>query len=392
MSESQRDISPGRRRVILGLTGLMGVMVTGCSFGGPGDPTSPLQGIVTTQTQTSGITPIVQGTTLYTYKGHTNWVNDLAWSPDSKWIASCPACSAYDPSSTNDYSIHIWDAATGQDHFTYQSSGANIFPILAWSLDGTRIAIPDDPRIATSSVSILDARSGKKLITCEVSHTVQIPDNYHIFQIIWSPDSSRIAATGVTDVTICNTGTGRKLLTYPAQPSASEHQASYAVAWSPDGNTIASAAQKSGHSVQFWDAHSGQPLHYFSGNRPYALAWSPEGSHLLIRTASKVQVQDVKTGQIIFSVSAGLPAVPEEKRSSPYSGAHPHTVSWSPDGKYIALADGQKQVQIWKVAAQSLEYTYREHTDLILAVAWAPDGSRVASAGVDQTVRVWQAL
>lgn len=394
MSERQSDISLGRRRTVLGLTGLMGVIVTGCSF----DNSSASQSPVSTATQTimprETPTPI-QGTTLFTYKGHPHWVNDIAWSPDSKWIVSYPGSSTYNPSGTNDYSIHIWEAATGKNSWIYQINETDaVFATLAWSPDGTRIAIPNHPYMATSAVFILDAQMGKKLVTCEISNVSQVANDYYIFQIIWSPDSTQIAVAGDMDVKICDTNTGQRLLTYPVQEPVAGRQTSYTLAWSPDGSTIASAAANPGHSIQFWDAHSGQPLHYLSGNKPFALAWSPEGNSILIRTSAGVQVQDVNTGQIVFSTSASLPTVPDEIRSSPYEEAHPHphTVSWSPDGKYIALADGQKQVQIWNVASKSLVYTYNDHTDLVLAVAWSPDGSHIASAGMDQTVRVWQAL
>lgn len=389
MVEQPGNTSLGRRRVILGLTGLLGAAVAGCSFNNPTIPAPQSQEPATSQVATPGVTPTptpTQGTTLHIYKGHTNGVNDLVWSPDSKWIASYPASYYYDPSSTRDYSVRVWDAATGQDHFTYQTLGADTCPTIAWSPDGKLIALSNTPSNGVHVVSILDAHTGKKLVSCD-----QLKNAY-FFQLAWSPDSSRIAVAGDRDVEICDANSGQKLLTYPAQLPPTGNQTSCAVAWSPDGNTIASAAANLGHSVQFWDAHSDQPIRYFSGTRPFALSWSPSENHIFIRMFPNVQVQDVNTGQIVFSVPAVLPAVTQEKQSSPYGGAHPHTVCWSPDGKYLAMADGQKQVQIWNVASKSLVYTYKEHTGLVLAVGWSPDGSRIASAGVDQTVRVWQAL
>ncbi len=382
MSKRKNTLSPGRRQVVLGLTSLMGIALTGCSFD---NPASTSQGpATTTRTTTPGVTPTAgpdQGTTLYTYKGHSAIVNDLAWSPDSKSIAS------------QDFTkLWVWDVTTGEESFIHQTNHTNELATLAWSPDGTGIAIPDNPFMATSAVLILNAQTGKTLVTCSISNVTQVANDYYIFQITWSPDSNRIAVAGDTDVKICDASTGQHILTYPAVQPTSGRQPSYAVAWSPDGNTIASAAANQGHSIQFWNAHSGQPLHYLPGEWPLALAWSPDGKFIALRNGSAVQIQYVNTNQMLFSVQAGVPVVLDEVRRSPYSGVHPHTITWSPDGKFIALADGQKQVQIWNVASQSLSYTYSGHSDVVLAVGWSPDGSRIASAGVDQTVRVWQAL
>lgn len=378
MSKRKNTLSPGRRQVVLGLTSLMGIALAGCSFD---NPASTSQGpATTTRTTTPGVTPTAgpdQGTTLYTYKGHAAIVNDLAWSPDSKSIAS------------QDFTkLWVWDVTTGQESFIHQTNHTNELATLAWSPDGTRIAMIDDPTFDSIAIHllILHAKLGKTLVSCNSLK------NYDFFQIAWSPDSNRVVVAGDQDVEICDANTGQKILTYPTVKPASGDQPSYAVAWSPDGNTIASAAANQGHSIQFWNAHSGQPLHYLPGEWPLALAWSPDGKFIALRNGSAVQIQYVNTNQMLFSVQAGVPVVLDEVRRSPYSGVHPHTITWSPDGKFIALADGQKQVQIWNVASQSLSYTYSGHSDVVLAVGWSPDGSRIASAGVDQIVRVWQAL
>jgi WD40 repeat protein len=383
VSKHRSALLLGRRHVLLGF---VGVVVASCSFGNTNTPA--LQGTKPKPTA-PGVTPTptpTQGATLFVYKGHTNWVNDLVWSPDSKGIASYPASSYQNPSSTKDYSVHVWDAVTGQDRFTHQTVGADTVATLAWSPDGTRVAMSDNPFTATPAVLLLDAQTGKTLATCNNLK------NFYFFQIVWSPDSSHVAIAGNRDVEICNATTGENILTYPAVRPASGDQFSYAVGWSPDGSTIDSSAANAGHSIQFWNAQSGQPLYYFSGDKPIALAWSPDGKRIAIRTGSRIQVQDGNTGQIVFSAAAETPFASDDERRLPYGAVHPHTISWSPDGKYIALANGQKQVQIWNVASQSLAYTYSKHSDIVLAVAWSPDGSRIASTGVDTTVHVWQAL
>ncbi|HEX4204128.1 MAG TPA: hypothetical protein VHZ51_07995 [Ktedonobacteraceae bacterium] len=315
-----------------------------------------------------------QGTTLYTYKGHTSRVNDLAWSPDSTFIVS------------EDFNtLCVWDATTGQNSFVHQTHGTDRDATLAWSPDGTRIAMSNGPSAGTNPLLILDAKTGATLVSSKGL------TNFFFFQLAWSPDSRHVAVAGDRDVEICDASTGQKLLTYPAKRPQTGNQFSYAVAWSPDGSTIASSAASTGHAIQFWDAQSGQPLHYFLGGRPVVLAWSPDGKRIVLRTNSGVQMLDVNTAHVVLSVPGSSPETPQTGGYLP-TDIHPHTVAWSPDGKYIAVANGQKQVQVWNVGSQSPVYTYSEHSDVVLAVAWSPDGSRIASASYDKTVRVWQAL
>ncbi len=68
------------------------------------------------------------------YDGHTNAVNGLAWSPDSRRIATASA----------DRTVHVWDIDnSGQTPFIYREHTAAV-NVVAWSPDGTRIASGGD--------------------------------------------------------------------------------------------------------------------------------------------------------------------------------------------------------------------------------------------------------
>ncbi|HLE14629.1 MAG TPA: hypothetical protein VI776_07770 [Anaerolineales bacterium] len=71
-----------------------------------------------------------------TFAGHTDNIQDLAWSPDSRRIVS----------GGNDYSVKVWDSVSGEELFTYQAS--DFVLTVDWSSSGGYIAVArfNDPR------------------------------------------------------------------------------------------------------------------------------------------------------------------------------------------------------------------------------------------------------
>ncbi|HLI68711.1 MAG TPA: hypothetical protein VKV19_03035 [Ktedonobacteraceae bacterium] len=73
------------------------------------------------------------GTTLYTYRGHSGTVLSVAWSPDSKRIAS----------GGQDGTVQVYDAANGGNVYIYHGSSEGVDAI-GWSPNGKRIASTSD--------------------------------------------------------------------------------------------------------------------------------------------------------------------------------------------------------------------------------------------------------
>jgi WD40 repeat protein len=64
-------------------------------------------------------------------------------------------------------------------------------------------------------------------------------------------------------------------------------------------------------------------------------------------------------------------------------------VSWSPNGKLLALGTFDGPVLLWDVAAAKEIDTLKGHTSFVSSRSWSPDGKKLASASWDEKVKIW---
>lgn len=292
------------------------------------------------------------GTTLYTYRGHSDFVDAVAWSPNGQYIAS----------GSWDHTVRVWNAKTRALILTYAMG--DIVDAVAWS--------PDSRYIASGSwdhtVQVWNVDTGT-LVQTYRGHTQEVSS------VAWSPNGQYIAS-GSWDHTmqVWDVRTGTQLFSFTYADFVD------AVAWSPNGRYIAVGVRDS--STYVVDAQTEVPLPYAYTNPDDAdivntVAWSPDSRYIAVggRDGS-VQIWDVMAGTLVSNYKEHT----NEVRS----------VAWSPDGRYIASASWDHTVRVWNVKTGFPFVIYRGHSDNVDAVAWSPDGRYIASASWDDTVQVWQ--
>ena len=360
---AQRGIS--RRALVLGL-GITGLAVAG---GGLiwllSSRTSLPPAVSTGAIHTSTPTPIPLGTRLYAHQGPYQGVNTLAWSPDSKRIAS----------GGDDSTVQVWDALGGDGGhmYTYRGhrSGLTAVP---WSPDGRRIASGSYDQ----TVQVWDAADGGHVYIYhghfQVPRTSPPYTFFGVLGVAWSPDGRRIAsAGGDKTVQVWDAADGSHVFTRRGHSDGVS-----TVAWSPDGRRIASGSYDK--TVQVWDAVGGGHVFTRHGhsNVVSSVAWSPDGKRIASASWDRtVQVWDAVDGGNLFTYRGHSSAV--------------NAMAWSPDGKRIASVSSDGMMQVWDIVTGGNLFTYRGNTFAMNAVAWSPNGKHIASGSSDGIVQVWVA-
>ena len=149
----------------------------------------------------------------------------------------------------------------------------------------------------------------------------------------------------------------------------------WAVKFSPDGGTLASASVD--RSVKVWDLTSAKAILDLKHPEGVTnLAYSRNG-RLLVTTSydGKIRLWDLPEGR-------------QTKEFIGHQGAV-WSVDFSPDGKILASGGEDATVRLWDIRSGQLLRTLTGHKLNIWDVKFSRDGFSLASGSFDKTIRIW---
>jgi WD40 repeat protein len=154
-----------------------------------------------------------------------------------------------------------------------------------------------------------------------------------------------------------------------------------AVAYSPDGKTLATAGKDK--LIVLWDVGSWRARGTLDGNPGDVskLAFSPDGSRLASVTSApdtcSIRLWDVRT------------ATSASTLGGPNSGML--GLDWSVDGKWLVCAGWDRTVRVWEADGGEERLVIPDAcTRFVRGVAFSPQADRIATGGTGPT-RLWDA-
>ncbi|KAI0423859.1 WD40-repeat-containing domain protein [Xylaria sp. FL1042] len=335
--------------------------------------------------------------------GHSSTIDGLAFSPDSKFLAS----------GSDDRTARIWDFETGKSlvvldfHSSYVNS-------VSFSSDGTRLATG----AGDSTVAIWYQKSpgcwGNNDVLTQPDQILKGHSDM-VWTVCFAPYGSLLASASQdnyvriwdTNVRGKQTGEGQpdqSMGIAQADNGPGHRQSIGCLAISSDGKFIASASTDG--VICLWDGETGIRRATSRRGHERQVTWiefSPDGGRLVSTSSDETAIiWDVGSAEGVITPKLHLQGHTNWLRNA----------AFSPDGRLLATASDDYDVALWDISAtgadnhrtpstssevrlgqSNLEIeplrNFVGHRDYVYSVAFSHDGQRLVSAGDDRHVLIW---
>ncbi|EIW75622.1 WD40 repeat-like protein [Coniophora puteana RWD-64-598 SS2] len=343
----------------------------------------------------------MEKTTFGPFKGHTDGILCLAYSPDGAFLAT----------GSDDNMIRIWETSTGLQNGEVLKGHTSHIHAIDYSPDGQHLVSGSHDH----SIRVWDTNTHQTIMGPLKCHNL-------VHSVKYSPDGAFIASGDHDGLKLWAAHTGNSVATYvhprrinsvSFSPSGehvatacrdrfiriftlnvsglelsreiSGHTSSVtSIQYSPDGSVIASASED--YTISLWNSHSGErirdPLHHNGGHewiwaidisRIDSLASGAEDGIICIWD---LQCEDTIT-----------------KRLFGHDG-RVRAVKFTPDSTRLVSGGDDETIRVWDVQSGASLQVWNPHDRPVVALSISSDGSRLASGSGPygsyySTTRVW---
>ena len=330
-----------------------------------------------------------------TFLGHTDWVNDVAFSPDGTQIATA----------SNDATIKIWEVTTGKELFTLERHSRPVTAV-TFNKAGTRLASGGEDgfvnlwNVTGNYINALGGRHGavrsldfhpddRRLLAGYDDGTVRVWD-IAIFQSLWdlkehngpvnavafTPDGDFFASAGEDGRIIIRQSENSTSLS-SIEPIEGELTTINALTFSPDGDLL--IAGYAGGTLRVWDFQSGERIVTLREhtNLIFDISINSDGTRLASASRDEtVKVWDMASWKNISTLVGHDSAVT--------------AVAFDPqDGQLLVSGSQDKLAKLWNAESGFNPLILAGHTSSINRIAFQPGGALVATGNDDKSVRFW---
>ena len=295
---------------------------------------------------------------LHTLEGHTDTVTDIAFMPDGNQLIS----------GSEDKTVRLWDTRSG-DYVETLIDWPEKVNAVDISPDGTQFVVGGYSR--APEIWEMNSQAAKKTLEhCGPS----------TFDADYSPDGQFLVIASTKHVGVFRApdwNLASNILASAESDRSSKPEFIPNVAVSSDSTKVAYIGVWSDNYDRLLILQDVADLECtiaetYSNEMGGVVTLSPDMTILASNYQQKIELKDTRSGSVVARL-----------------WSHTRALCFSPDGSYLASAEQNGSVYLWRSSDWELVEKFPAHTAPARGIRFSPDGRLLASCSEDKTIKIW---